>query len=95
MWLCRDLKPHNLLVDKQRGVIKIADLGLGRAFTVPIKKYTHEVSFWPFTAFFHICFWVLRKIRSSAFNFLLTIAGADFGVGLVLVLVSYGLDLVS
>nr|QZZ92776.1 cyclin-dependent kinase B 1;2 [Larix kaempferi] len=39
----RDLKPHNLLVDKQMGVIKIADLGLGRAFTVPIKKYTHEI----------------------------------------------------
>jgi len=39
----RDLKPHNLLVDKQRGMLKIADLGLGRAFTVPVKKYTHEI----------------------------------------------------
>jgi len=24
-------------------MLKIADLGLSRAFTVPIKKYTHEV----------------------------------------------------
>jgi len=39
----RDLKPHNLLVDKEKGVLKIADLGLGRAFTVPVKKYTHEI----------------------------------------------------
>ena len=24
-------------------MLKIADLGLGRAFTVPVKAYTHEV----------------------------------------------------
>lgn len=40
----RDLKPQNLLVDKQKDILKIADLGLGRAFTVPVKSYTHEVS---------------------------------------------------
>jgi cyclin-dependent kinase len=39
----RDLKPQNLLVDKERGLLKIADLGLGRAFTVPLKSYTHEI----------------------------------------------------
>ncbi|KAF9596160.1 hypothetical protein IFM89_007478 [Coptis chinensis] len=39
----RDLKPQNLLVDKDKGILKIADLGLGRAFTVPLKSYTHEV----------------------------------------------------
>ncbi|KAG0615528.1 hypothetical protein M758_5G048800 [Ceratodon purpureus] len=39
----RDLKPQNLLVDKQTRRLKIADLGLGRAFTVPMKSYTHEV----------------------------------------------------
>ncbi|KAK1382360.1 hypothetical protein POM88_020095 [Heracleum sosnowskyi] len=39
--LHRDLKPQNLLVDK--GILKIADLGLGRAFTVPLKSYTHEI----------------------------------------------------
>jgi len=38
------LKPQNLLVDKGKGLLKIADLGLGRAFTVPLKSYTHEVS---------------------------------------------------
>lgn len=41
--LHRDLKPQNLLVDKEKGILKIADLGLGRAFTVPLKSYTHEV----------------------------------------------------
>ncbi|KAF9587133.1 hypothetical protein IFM89_039650 [Coptis chinensis] len=41
--LHRDLKPQNLLVDKDKGILKIADLGLGRAFTVPLKSYTHEV----------------------------------------------------
>lgn len=43
--LHRDLKPQNLLVDKEKGILKIADLGLGRAFTVPLKSYTHEVGF--------------------------------------------------
>ncbi|PKI41007.1 hypothetical protein CRG98_038535 [Punica granatum] len=32
--LHRDLKPQNLLVDKEKGILKIADLGLGRAFTI-------------------------------------------------------------
>ena len=35
----RDLKPQNLLVDKAKNVIKVADLGLGRAFSVPVKSY--------------------------------------------------------
>jgi cyclin-dependent kinase len=39
----RDLKPQNLLVDREEGLLKIADLGLGRAFTVPLKSYTHEI----------------------------------------------------
>jgi serine/threonine protein kinase len=43
--LFRDLKPQNLLVDKDKGILKIADLGLGRSFTVPLKSYTHEVGF--------------------------------------------------
>ncbi|KAH8484647.1 hypothetical protein H0E87_026418 [Populus deltoides] len=41
--LHRDLKPQNLLLDQERGILKIADLGLGRAFTVPLKSYTHEI----------------------------------------------------
>ncbi|RWV91798.1 hypothetical protein GW17_00045883 [Ensete ventricosum] len=28
----------------QKGILKIADLGLGRAFTIPLKSYTHELS---------------------------------------------------
>jgi len=38
-----DLKPQNLLVDAQRRVMKIADLGLSRAFSPPIRPLTHEV----------------------------------------------------
>jgi cyclin-dependent kinase len=41
--LHRDLKPQNLLVDDGALCLKIADLGLGRAFSIPVKSYTHEV----------------------------------------------------
>ena len=40
-----DLKPHNLLMDRKTMALKIADLGLSRAITVLVKKYTHEVCF--------------------------------------------------
>ncbi|WOL01956.1 cell division control protein 2 [Canna indica] len=41
--LHRDLKPQNLLVDKAKGILKIVDLGLGRAFSVPLKSYTDKI----------------------------------------------------
>lgn len=43
--LHRDLKPQNLLIDKQ-GTLKLADFGLARAFGIPLRTYTHEVSSW-------------------------------------------------
>ncbi|GKA84274.1 mitochondrial dicarboxylate carrier [Tanacetum coccineum] len=40
--LHKDLTPHNLLLDKNKLILKIAGLGLARVFNLPIKKYTHE-----------------------------------------------------
>ncbi|CAG0911356.1 unnamed protein product [Cyprideis torosa] len=39
----RDLKPQNILLDKENKIIKIGDFGLARSHGVPIRVYTHEV----------------------------------------------------
>ncbi|KAJ5069554.1 cyclin-dependent kinase 10 [Anaeramoeba ignava] len=38
----RDLKPQNLLISKT-GILKIADFGLARSFSYPLRTYTHDV----------------------------------------------------
>jgi cyclin-dependent kinase len=41
--LHRDLKPQNLLINKENLELKLADFGLARAFGIPVRSYTHEV----------------------------------------------------
>ena len=41
--LHRDLKPQNLLINRESKTLKLADFGLARAFGIPVRMYTHEV----------------------------------------------------
>jgi serine/threonine protein kinase len=39
----RDLKPQNILTANNGEIVKVADFGLARAFSIPIRPYTKEV----------------------------------------------------
>lgn len=41
--LHRDLKPQNVLINVASHQLKLADFGLARAFSLPLRAYTHEV----------------------------------------------------
>jgi len=39
----RDLKPNNILFSEDLNEVRIADFGLARTYSLPLKAYTHEV----------------------------------------------------
>lgn len=39
----RDLKPQNILVERDTLRVKLADFGLARLFKFPAREYTHEI----------------------------------------------------
>ena len=60
--LHRDLKPQNLLINKE-GNLKLADFGLARAFGIPLRTYTHEVR--PFR---HIAWHDVAPLEADSFG---------------------------
>lgn len=51
--LHRDLKPQNLLIN-DNGELKLADFGLARAYGIPVRQYSAEVS--AFLLYLGLCF---------------------------------------
>lgn len=41
--LHRDLKPHNILINKKKLLTKIADFGLSRHLNIPFENYSEEI----------------------------------------------------
>ena len=39
----RDIKPQNILINDKTKEVKVADFGLARVFSVPLKALTHEI----------------------------------------------------
>jgi len=42
-WVSRDLKPQNLLLKLDEGLLKVVDMGLGRVLRPNFKAYTNAV----------------------------------------------------
>ena len=42
-WNCRDLKPQNILLNLEAGLVKVADMGLGRVLRKKYGFYSEEV----------------------------------------------------